>query len=189
MAPNPSPPLRPVRQASPAKDRGARRSRLRDFQDGLMERLAAARSGVDSRVNQLGIEVGGDHWLVELKDVGEIVPVTAITPVPLTHDWFLGLANIRGNLFSVIDFARFQGGAPTPLTRDCRIMALAPGLSFNSAILVSRVAGLRNGARMRLQETPAAAGARVWLDEEAVAWRALDLSLLAQDARFLQIAS
>ena len=36
----------------------------------------------------------------------------ATVPVPLTHSWFRGVANVRGNLYSVVDFSAFQGGEP-----------------------------------------------------------------------------
>ncbi|MGI4849310.1 MAG: chemotaxis protein CheW [Janthinobacterium lividum] len=137
-----------------AGERIARRGRMREFQDGLMERMRVARTGVDTRINRLGVEIGEDRWLIDLQEAGELVPLGAITPVPLTHDWFLGMTNMRGNLVSVIDFARFQGGASTPLTRECRILAFAPSLSFNSAILVSRVLGLRDIAPMTVLERP-----------------------------------
>src|SRR3569832_818938 len=92
-------------------DTTGRRTRLREFQSQLVERMQAARSGVDTRINQLGVMIGQDRWLLSLQEAGEIISVGAITAVPLTHDWFLGLSNIRGNLISVIDFARFQGQA------------------------------------------------------------------------------
>ena len=51
----------------------------------------------------------GERWLIRLADAGEVIAVPPIVPVPLTQRWFLGIANIRGNLFSVIDFAAFLG--------------------------------------------------------------------------------
>lgn len=186
-------------------DRAGRRSRLREFQGQLVERMQAARTGVDTRVNRLGVMVGDTRWLVSLQHAGEIVPVSAITPVPLTRDWFLGLTNIRGNLISVIDLARFHGGKMTTIDKDCRILSFAPGLSSHSAILVSRVMGLRNIAEMTLQageaeeageagetaaevdEAEAAWAAQRYVDNESQVWTGLDLSLIVQDARFLHV--
>ena len=42
----------------------------------------------------------------------------AIATVPLTQPWFLGVANIRGNLYSVVDFAGFVGRAGDRRARD-----------------------------------------------------------------------
>lgn len=173
-------------------DTVGRRTRLREFQAQLVERMQAARSGVDARVNQLGVMIGHNRWLLNLQEAGEIVSVGAITQVPLTQDWFLGLANIRGNLISVIDFARFQGQALSQLEKDCRIVAFAPGLSFNSGLLVSRVMGLRNVAEMELQLDNLPADAAPWatrryIDNESQVWTELSLSLIVQDPQFLHV--
>ncbi|MDB5762756.1 MAG: putative chemotaxis signal transduction protein CheW-like, putative PilI [Herminiimonas sp.] len=172
-------------------DTVGRRTRLREFQAQLVERMQAARSGVDTRVNQLGVMIGQTRWLLSLQEAGEIVSVGTITPVPLTRDWFLGLANIRGNLISVIDFARFQGQVSSPIDKDCRIVAFAPGLSFNSGLLVSRVMGLRNIAEMELQTNNPADVApwstRQYVDKESQVWQELNLSLVVQDPQFLHV--
>ena len=36
----------------------------------------------------------------------------AVTVVPGTKDWMLGLANIRGELLPIVDLQRYIGGAP-----------------------------------------------------------------------------
>ncbi|MDB5822756.1 MAG: chemotaxis protein CheW [Herminiimonas sp.] len=177
-----------------SSDRAGRRTRLREFQAQLVERMQAAQSGVDTHVNQLGVLIGETRWLLSLQEAGEIVSVGAMTPVPWTQDWFLGLTNIRGNLVSVVDLARFHGGAPTVIDKDCRVIAFAPALSFNCGLLVSRVMGLRNLDEMTLQEDPAApesaaAGGRHYVDLEQLHWQHLDLATLVRDARFLHIAA
>ncbi len=176
---------------SRAQDSAARRTRLREFQSQLLARMQAARSGADTRISQLGVIIGGQRCLLDLTEASEIVSVGTITPVPLTHDWYLGLANIRGNLISVIDFARFQGLGVTPINSEARIIAFAPGLSFNSGLLVSKVVGLRNVAEMELRANTAS-DTQVWSshcyrDKEEQTWTVLDLSLVVQDNRFLHV--
>ena len=170
-----------------------RRTRLREFQTQLADRMQAARDSTATRANHLGVMIGDVHCLLDLQEASEIISVGTVTAVPLTQDWYLGLSNIRGNLFSVIDFARFQGQPSTVITPDCRIIAFAPALSFNSALLVSRVLGLRNVAEM----TPAASGNTVperadWMtqrycDAESQIWTQVKLSLIVQDPRFLHV--
>ncbi|MFC3110983.1 chemotaxis protein CheW [Undibacterium arcticum] len=172
-------------------DSAARRTRLREFQIQLIERVQTARSGTDTRVNQLGVMIGQTRWLLDLKEASEIVSIGAITPVPLTQDWYLGLSNLRGNLISVVDFARFQGHSTTQIEQDSRIVAFAPALSFNCGLLVSRVMGLRNVADMELQPDQAAADTpwapHSYRDRDSQVWRQLNLSLIVQDPRFLQV--
>ena len=54
-------------------------------------------------------------WLVRLGDAGEVVAVPPVTPVPLTRSpGIMGVANIRGNLYSVDRLrARFLGARAT----------------------------------------------------------------------------
>ena len=45
----------------------ARRYRLREFQTQLIERMRAARSGAPQVVNQLGVMIAGQRWLLNLQ--------------------------------------------------------------------------------------------------------------------------
>lgn len=172
-------------------DKLARRTRLREFQAQLVERMQAARAGASPYASQLGVMIGQTPCLLNLQEAGEILSVGAITKVPLTQDWYLGLTNVRGSLISVIDFARFQGQGATPLDRESRIVVFAPGLSFNSGILVSRVLGLRNVVEMQqqpavAQDSPAWSVNR-YIDRDSQVWTELNLSLIVQDAQFLHV--
>ncbi|MDY7545376.1 chemotaxis protein CheW [Glaciimonas sp. CA11.2] len=187
-------------------DADARRSRLREFQSHLLERMEAARSGVKVHHNQLGLLIGQQRWLLSLEEAGEIVAVDRITKVPLTQDWYLGLTNIRGTLISVIDFARYQGQAITVIDKDTRIVAFANALAFNSGLLVSRVLGLRNIDEMVLQPisqdvdgigveaagradpvNSVKASAAQYLDSESQLWTELKLTQVLSSPRFLHI--
>jgi twitching motility protein PilI len=184
----------PSRMPQNAPDRAARRARMRDFQAHLVDRMHAARSGADVHVNQLAVVIGGRRFLLDLTQAGEITTVGAITRVPLTADWFLGLSNLRGNLISVVDLARFQGQDATVIEKVCRVVAFAPALGFNCGLLVTRVLGLRSSADMTLKNLAPAADNPAWLtrqyvDQDAQDWAELDLSLITQDSRFLHVAS
>ncbi|MBV8666471.1 MAG: chemotaxis protein CheW [Burkholderiaceae bacterium] len=182
-------------QSPPGKpDAANRRTRLREFQTQLVERMQAARAGDTGRVSQLGVLIGERRWLLNLQEAGEIVSVGGISQVPLTHDWYLGLSNIRGNLISVIDFARFQGGPATAIDKESRIVAFAPALAFNCGLLVTRVLGLRNIADMQIENdggsddfVPAHWASRRYVDRDAQVWNELNLSQVVQDPMFLQV--
>lgn len=168
-----------------------RRTRLREFQAKLVERMQAAASGAATQVSQLGVVTGQARWLLNLREAGEIVSVGQITKVPLTQDWFLGLTNVRGSLISVVDLARFRGLPPTPIDKESRIIAFAPSLSFNSGLLVSRIVGLRNVAEMTLQSEDGAGevpwAVKRYRDRESQVWTELDLSFIVRDPQFLHV--
>lgn len=167
-----------------------RRSRLRQYQVTLLERMQAAKAGGGNAGRELGVLLGQQRCLLDLTQVGEIVPFQPVTAVPLAHDWFLGLANIRGNLTGVVDLARYLGGERSNAGPDSRLVTFAGHLGFNCAILAERVLGLRH-----LEEMAEAApdnGAPAWCgqqfqDRDAQRWTRLDLAELVRDARFLQI--
>ena len=173
------------------RDSAARRTRMREFQTQLVERMQAARAGSDTRVSRLGVMIGQRRWLLSLQEAGEILSVGTISKVPLTRDWYLGLANVRGNLISVVDFARFLGQSATPVDKESRIVAFAPGLAFNCGLLVTRVLGLRNVAEMETQnqtgEGDAQWSVHRYVDRESQEWTELDLSLVVQDPQFLHV--
>jgi twitching motility protein PilI len=153
--------------------------------------MQAARDNVDVRENMLGVQIGPTRWLLDLQEIGEIVPTTTITQVPLTQDWYLGLLNIRGNLISVIDFSRYQGLGATEIENASRIVTFATSLGINCGLLVSRVMGLRNVAEMQRQ-TDTTDNASEWIgssyrDNDSQDWVTLSLSSIAQEQRFLHI--
>jgi len=161
-------------------DAAERRSRLRQYQVQLLARMQAARTNTGARVNQLGVAMGDERYLLDLTTAGEIVSVVPVTAVPLTQAWYLGLANIRGSLVGVVDLARYLGLGETPVGAEARYVTFAPGLGMNCALLVSRVYGLRHAAEM----TPEAASLR---DGDGQVWTPLDLAALVRDERFLQV--
>lgn len=170
-----------------ARAKPRERQRLREFQERLAQRLAEARAS-GTRTSRLGLQIGAGYFLIDLEDAGEIVPVPTMTAVPLTQPWFKGLANLRGNLVSVVDFALFNGEGATPIDRDSRAMAFGSGLAFNAALLITRMMGLKNVGELTLQE--GADDGHPWLgrryaDADGRIWRELSLRQLAKDERFL----
>ena len=175
-------------------DSGVKRTRLREFQAQLVERMQEAQRGGFTKLSQLGILVGQVRYLLDLREAGEIVSLGTLTDVPLTKDWYIGLSNIRGNLTSVVDLPRFQGKDVTKYDASCRIVAFAPALLFNGGLLVSQVLGLRNLAEMEPVLPAVAPAGPAWLpgqyrDQDGNVWQELSLSALIQDQEFLHIGS
>lgn len=167
----------------------ATRTSLRDYQRELAARLQSADAG--RVVSKLGLQVRGERWLVDLADAGEVIPVPAITPVPLTRPWFKGVASIRGNLVSVVDFGAFVGGGTTVAGEQARLLLFSERFRLGGALLVERSLGLRNPEHLHLASTAGPAPAP-WVkaeydDEQGARWRELDVAHLVQDAEFLGV--
>jgi twitching motility protein PilI len=168
----------------------AARTSLRDYQRELAARLQSAGRG--GAATKLGLQVGAESWLVDLADAGEVIPVPPITPVPLTRPWFRGVANIRGNLVSVVDFPAFLGGAPVALGEQARLLLLSERYRMGSALLVDRSLGLRNPEQLQPRETGAPRSAWVraeFGDAEGARWKELDVPQLVQHPEFLTVGA
>lgn len=164
----------------------AAKTSLRDYQRELAARLRSAEAG--RTVSKLGLQVGEEAWLVDLADAGEVLPVPAITPVPLTRPWFKGVANIRGNLYSVVDLPAFLGRRPVALGDQSRLLLLGERFRLGAALLVDRSLGLRNPAQLQPAEGEAVPWARAqYADGNGRQWKELDLPQLVQHSDFLSV--
>lgn len=163
---------------------------LRTFQRELASRLAT-KTAAQVESSRLGLACGGDRWLIRLADAGEVVTLPEIVPVPLTRPWYLGVANIRGNLFSVVDFARFLGREAPATGTQARLVLFGPRAGeINAGVVVTRVMGLRNVAELAPAAPPEGAPAwyaQRWMDGDGNAWQEIDLAVLARDPSFLQV--
>jgi twitching motility protein PilI len=168
----------------------AERLSLKDYQRGLAERLREA--GAGRMVSKLGVQLGSESWLVDLGDAGEVIPVPAVTPVPLTRPWFKGVANVRGNLYSVIDFPAFLGVGAVTLSESSRLLLLGERFRTSAALLIDRSLGLRNPEQLKAR--PAAIEAPEWQrgefdDAEGKAWKELDVPQLVRHADFMSVSA
>lgn len=82
------------------------REALRDFYSRVAGRLQAAQ-GETPGASWVAVRVGGQPCLLPLQQSGEIFPAAPLQGLPYTRPWFLGVANLRGELFSVIDLAAY----------------------------------------------------------------------------------
>jgi|SRR5438067_7310622 len=169
----------------------ARRTGLREFQLSVAERIrsAATHAALSSR---LGFQVAGDNWFVPLHQVNEVIPSPVILQVPLTHSWFRGVANVRGNLYSIVDFSAFTGGEPIPPGPERRVILISERLVPGSGLLVSRMLGLRNPEQFTAAQRPANApawAAAAYTDAGGTRWLELDLPALVREQRFLEVGA
>jgi twitching motility protein PilI len=171
------------------------RSSLIEFQGRLAERLRGAQQN-RSESRWLAVVAGSHHLLLPLGQSGEISSWETPTPLPHAQPWFAGLLNLRGVLCGVVDLAAFLGESGT---RDAqarggghsRLVQFSSRLELNCALLVDQLAGLRTPSQLT-PDTQAGAAAPPWLgpalrDAAGQSWRELNLELLSQDPRFLQV--
>ena len=169
----------------------ANKEALRELQGRLAERLAAARTQQRGK-SWLAVECGARGFLFPLREAGEIFPYAPLLPVPHTHPWFLGVANLRGHLNGVVDLAAFLGVKSGEAGRDqARLVGFNQSFDINCALLVDRLAGLRSETQLTVEPEdagvrPAFVGQR-YRDANGRAWQELNLAELAANEAFLRI--
>ncbi|MDD4945281.1 MAG: chemotaxis protein CheW [Gallionella sp.] len=160
----------------------AKRLDLRAFQQDLNDRMQD-RSRQGGQQSLLGVQIAGQNWLVDMSDISEVLSLPRLTSVPLSQDWFRGVANVRGNLYGVVDIAAYlQNGAASGEATN-RILLLAERYGFNTALLVDGVLGLRDTSEWRRSVEDGAQ----FIDKQGVSWRSLAVVELVEQPEFLQI--
>lgn len=175
----------------------ANREALRELQSRLASRLQAARSeGVQAA--WLAVEAAGKNYLFPLAQSGEIFPFAATQAVPYTQAWFLGVANLRGGLYGVVDLASYVSGQPPAQRSDAgraesRLVALNALLEINCALLIDRLAGLRNMDAFQSSAEPPAGSPDFfgsgYTDANGAYWQEINLQALSQQPQFLSISA
>ncbi|OGA94866.1 MAG: chemotaxis protein CheW [Burkholderiales bacterium RIFCSPHIGHO2_12_FULL_61_11] len=175
----------------------AKRQALRELQTRLADRLKIAQTqGVAA--SWLAVEAAGKNYLFPLSQSGEIFPWVSTQPVPYTQAWFVGVANLRGGLFGVVDLASFVSGQAPALKNelvrpDSRLVALNSALEVNCALLIDKLAGLRkqddfSDFSEKEPDAPEYFGHR-FIDRHGSTWQEINLQWLAQQAHFLTIGA
>ena len=167
---------------------------LRALQVRLAQRLQAARDQ-PREAGWLAVECAGAGLLLPLAQAGEIHAARGLLPVPHAAPWMVGVANLRGQLNAVVDLAGFLQLRPADASpAGAQLVVLNASLRVNCALRVDRLMGLRDSAQLQRLATPVDiaqppfAGPR-WRDAAGRPWQELDLAVLAEDPRFLDVAA
>lgn len=175
---------------------------LRDFQSRLADRLRSAQAGA-GMASWLAVRAGGQGLLVPLSHAAEIFSWTDVQPVPHARPWFLGVANLRGNLLGVVDLGLFlaqpdaaAGPAPARSPQalmQSRLISLNPVLEVNSALLVDELLGMRTTESFARSDAPDAEApgffGHLYTDLQGELWQEINLQSLAQQGAFIDIGA
>ena len=175
----------------------ANRDALRELQTRLASRLQAARSeGVSA--GWLAVKVGDMNCLFPLAQSGEIFPLGNVQLVPYSCPWFMGVINLRGALYGVVDLASFMGDrlsrAKTEQSlSEASVITFNGALELNCALMVDSLAGLRKREAFAEMVAPPVGspsyfGSRL-TDLNGVDWQEINLQSLSQLPEFLSICA
>ncbi len=142
----------------------------------------------------LAFRIAGTQLVCGTDRIFESLPIPRITRVPGTKSFILGLANVRGNLITVIDLGRYLEGQPTPVTGSSRLLS-ATLRGRPVGLLVDEVYGQRNfmsgdASTPNLPESSPLAGlVRKQHRSGSEKWQELDLPALFSQPEFLDGAA
>lgn len=142
----------------------------------------------------VGYRVGNRRLVSDFREVVEIVPMPPVTPVPCAQPWLLGVGNLRGNLFPVVDLKLFLEGSRTQQQEGQRVLIMRQ-TGGDVALAIDELYGQRSFEQQ--QEVPAGdiAGGRYghFVDRAFHAdghdWGVFSLSLLSRTPEFRQAAA
>lgn len=169
------------------------RLNLHAYQQEILARLKeSAEGGSVKAVSKLGVSINGQNWLIALDDVSEVLPLPEITRVPQTQTWFMGMANVRGNLYALSDLAAYLGYPATRVDANSRILLAHPKFDVNAGLLVERLIGLRSTEEMDKQDEIGEQA--VWYinqykDANNETWHEMDIGRLLMQNEFMQVAA
>ena len=91
----------------------------------------------------VGFSLGSERFVTDRADVREVMPVPDVMArVPGAKSWLRGIANVRGQLITVIDIKAYLGGGITMPDRRSRVLAIA-SRDIPTGLLVDEVLGFR----------------------------------------------
>jgi len=138
--------------------------------------------------------IGDVRLACNVKQVHEFLPIPAFTPVPGTKPWILGLANVRGDLLTIVDLAWFINGQRSTVSMRTRLLA-ATLRGRPIGLLVDEVFGQRHFVSEEGKEThlpknsPLNSYVHMQYRSGQDVWQELDLDTLFTTTEFLNGAA
>lgn len=90
----------------------------------------------------IGFSMFDTEYVIPLNEINEVLEVPKCTKLPRVKSWVLGVANVRGRLLPIIDFAEFLGRQLSGSSRARRVLVFEVEGTY-IGLIVDRVAGIR----------------------------------------------
>ena len=117
----------------------------------------AAREGADDSAEQwigIGFRLGTENFVSARTDVREVLAIPEqLARIPGAKPWLRGIANVRGQLITVVDLKAFLGGGSVGSDRRARMLLVA-SREVPAGLIVDEVVGFRRFTQDEYSETP-----------------------------------
>ncbi len=106
----------------------------------------ATRDGAPAAADEwvgIGFRLAAERFVTSRADVREVLPLPDhVTRVPGAKPWLRGIANLRGQLLTVVDLKSFLGAGSAANDRQARILVVA-SREVPTGLIVDEVVGFR----------------------------------------------
>ena len=142
----------------------------------------------------IGFRIGNHHMVSSISEVNEILTMPALTVVPGTQHWMLGVANVRGNLVAVVDLRHYIEGTRAVMSDSTRVLVVRQH-GGSVGLLVDEVLGQRSFSDVERahaigeddERYSRYVGEKVQLGE--ILWGLFSMSVLVRTAEFQQASA
>ena len=87
--------------------------------------------------------LGPERYGVDIRRVRETRPLEAFSPVPGTPEFWVGLVNVRGTLYPLLDLRRYLGLPDEDVVEGPKKLVLVDGMRFTVGLIVDDALGVR----------------------------------------------
>jgi twitching motility protein PilI len=170
--------------------------KLQDYEKRSLAFKPGKIEGQESSGEWVGVifRIGDFQLACNVNQVHEFLPIPTYTPVPGTKPWILGLANVGGDLLTIVDLAWFLNKKRSEITMRTRLLA-ASLRGRPIGLLVDEVFGQRHfvsdeGKKFQL---PKSSPLREYVQKKYRSgkdvWQEMDLEALFSNSEFLNGAA
>lgn len=95
---------------------------------------------VEKGIDIVEFLASNERYGIELRYVLEVYPLKEFTPMPFTPQFIIGIINVRGKIYSIMDIKRFLG-LPNKGITDLNRVIIISAYDMELGILADRVIG------------------------------------------------
>lgn len=168
---------------------------LRDIEERSRQKAHALPQQLEARRtwDGVGFRLGSFQMVAQLSEVKEILTQPRMSRVPGAKPWIKGVANIRGNLLTIIDLKGFLVGEIMKVTKRSRVLVVNhQGLT--AGLIVDEVLGLRHFENDEQSQETIYLGQQ-WTElitgayrQDETTWTVLGLNALVAHEAFLDVS-
>ena len=92
----------------------------------------------------LAFQLGAHKYLMPITDVSEVLAINDLTAIPRSPSWLVGIANVRGNLITLLDTHELIFGTPISGKYDSKRMLLIKQEAHHYGLIIDSIIGMKS---------------------------------------------